>query len=386
MPSAIETSDTSHPGLSWGRRVYAFFAVALAVFIVTVVIGGWIGRGYAFPNQAANTVEEPHFDPAQTEAELKATTAELDAARRKATEALDAYEFANAALVEFVSANLRELKRLEHGATSPVSNEAASIEAKPQQPINPRSQELHDQVRKLEDRRTELLVTLTSNHPTIRYIDLQLSDLNAQLKLIPEKIADGEKLAASQNAAPAAVAERKSNVILEWHKVDADYQRLRERQSTARQEYDAALAHETAAQKKHAAASARNLAAQTPPAKTQGAANPKMVVFLGVLFAAGIGCPIAARARKNEIAFRTAADVRQTLGIPVLGCLPRAPGESPREQPRREPTWVRRAVFAAELCVATTIVWIAVAGLADHQFFYDLLVNPLAACSQKFWC
>jgi hypothetical protein len=95
---------------------------------------------------------------------------------------------------------------------------------------------------------------------------------------------------------------------------------------------------------------------------------------------------MARGARISEAAFRTAADVRQRLDVTVLGLLPTATHVSPREQPLREPRRVGRAVMAAELCLAAAVTFLVVTAILDRQFFHDLMANPLAACSQRFWC
>jgi hypothetical protein len=377
MPGSLDSITAAEQRGSLIRRLHAFLAIALAVFLASVAFVGYFWHGYAMPGESKLLPAEPRPDPALTARELEKATIGLEVAQHKSKDALEAYEFANAALVEFVGANLKQLKDLENGTASG-SNESTTVEQSAVTEINPRWAELRDQIAKLENRRTELLVTLMPSHPSIRYIELQLSDLQAQSKLVPEKIASAPAIAASE--------PNPKQILLQWHKVEADYHNLRERQSTARKTYDDTIASEAAARGEYDQANSQNLAAQAPPEKPKGEANPKTAIFVGALFAIGIAIPVALKARRNESTFRSTAEVRQALDLPVLGCLPRAVGEQPREQPLSEPSWIRRAIFGAELCVAAMVAWIAVAGIFDHQFLFDLLANPLAACSQKFWC
>jgi hypothetical protein len=377
MPGSLDSITAAEQRRSLIRRLHAFLAIALAVFLATVAFVGYFWHGYVPPGEAKSLPAAPRPDPALTARQLEKATINLEVAQHKSADALEAYEFANAALVEFVSANLKQLKDLESGAASEW-NESTTSEPSTVAETNPRWTELHDQIVKLENRRTELLVTLMPSHPSIRYVDLQLADLESQLKLVPEKLA----------STPATVVNEpnQKKVLLEWHKVDADYCKMRERQSAARKTYDETIASEAAARREYDRANSQNLAAQAPPEKPKGNANPKTAIFFAALFAIGIGIPIALKARRNETTFRSTAEVRQTLDLPVLGYLPRAAGEQPRDRPLSEPSWIRQAIFSAELCVAAMVARIAVAGIFDHQFLFDLLANPLAACSQKFWC
>jgi hypothetical protein len=104
------------------------------------------------------------------------------------------------------------------------------------------------------------------------------------------------------------------------------------------------------------------------------------------LIAIAAGVLVARFARIPESTFHTVAEVRHSLNMAVLGVLPREAHVQPRERPREESNWVRRAVAVAELSLVAAVAAIAISAVADRQFLFDLIADPLAACSNKFWC
>jgi hypothetical protein len=104
------------------------------------------------------------------------------------------------------------------------------------------------------------------------------------------------------------------------------------------------------------------------------------------LLAITIGIFVCANASVNEKVFETAADVRQQLGLTVLGLLPPGSTAAPRDQPRRQPTWVNRCIRSAEFGLLALAVVLVVLCLSDQQFFTKFLADPVAAISQKLWC
>jgi hypothetical protein len=103
------------------------------------------------------------------------------------------------------------------------------------------------------------------------------------------------------------------------------------------------------------------------------------------LLAMIVGAFVCASATANEQVFETAADVRQNLGLTVLGLLPRL-APVPSDQPRREPSWVKHCIRASEFCLLALALGIAVLCVSDSQFFTKFLADPVAAVGQKLWC
>ena len=117
----------------------------------------------------------------------------------------------------------------------------------------------------------------------------------------------------------------------------------------------------------------------------QSCADPRRTILWCGGLAAVLGLIVAKRAGVTEPVFRAASAVRQMLGLPVLGILSRGPSQQPREQPQLEPRWVRSTVLSAELWIAAVVLLLAATALADQQFWRDLLSDPLAACSRRFF-
>ena len=50
-----------------------------------------------------------------------------------------------------------------------------------------------------------------------------------------------------------------------------------------------------------------------------------------------------------------------------------------------EARWIRGTVLLSEFWLTAVVVLLAAFAFHDHQFFQDLLADPLVACSKKFW-
>ena len=97
-----------------------------------------------------------------------------------------------------------------------------------------------------------------------------------------------------------------------------------------------------------------------------------------------LGAFVCANASAAEKVFGSAADVRQRLGLTVLGLLPPDPNQVSRE--RREPGWVKHCIRSSELCLLILVAAIAILAITDQQFFTKLLADPVAAVGEKLWC
>jgi len=104
------------------------------------------------------------------------------------------------------------------------------------------------------------------------------------------------------------------------------------------------------------------------------------------LLAITIGVFVCANAGICEKVFETAADVRQQLGLTVLGLLPPGLTGTPCDQPRRQPNWVKHCIRSAEFCLLALAIGLAVFCFFDQQFFTKFLADPVAAIGDKLWC
>jgi hypothetical protein len=109
------------------------------------------------------------------------------------------------------------------------------------------------------------------------------------------------------------------------------------------------------------------------------------ILWCGLL-AITIGVFVAANAGVSEKVFETASDVRQQLGLTVLGLLRPALTPATRDQPRRQPNWVKHSIRSAELCLLALGVAVTALCLVDHQFFSKFLADPVAVIGAKLWC
>jgi hypothetical protein len=120
--------------------------------------------------------------------------------------------------------------------------------------------------------------------------------------------------------------------------------------------------------------------------KPTGQANPKVAILWCGIASLILGMVFGWNAKYAAAVFRSAAEVRQQLGLSVLGLLSLPPGQTPRERPVAESPWIGRLVTTSELLLVAMIACLAVAAATDRQFCHALMANPLSACSQKWWC
>ncbi len=300
---------------------------------------------------------------------------------------------------------------------------------------NPQWKELREKLEKLQQQRKKLLETLTASHPSVVAVDMDITDVEQQLQSVPAQIlADGQQpeqvaTPAVEKAAVASTPESQQEAELppakqpamvpaptidlaawasRWSTEDSQFHDLAKQLTAAKERYRSALEQEEAARQKHAEAAAAVAAFDLPPAPEPAtapapaaaptfeiapepvaepsAARPWRTIPWCGLVAVVLGLIVASKAVISEPVFRAAAAVRQALELPVLGILSRGPSQVPREQPQREPRWVRRTVLSAELWLLAIVVLLAATAWLDQQFWRDLIANPLAACSKKFFC
>ncbi len=492
-----------------GRRIYVFFTVALAVFVLGIVAAGFAYHGF-LPSAERATAELAKQEAAaeatrqqaaaEAEAQAAAVAAALEAAKQRFAEAesvkaeLDSTERTNqqeyvavreassAALAEFETAQSKFLDFLgahfgeltadiptahqymseveEHAAkmreleeqaakdrelaeqaakerelaakaeAQRAAERAAEQKRKAQAMVsNPQWTELREKLEKLQQQRKKLLETLTASHPSVITVDMDISEVEQQLQTIPAQIA-GEGQQQEQIATPAATtaatemppesheeispppAKKPAMVpaptidlaawASRWSTENSQFHDLAKQLTAAKEKYRSALKQEEAARKQHAEAAAAVAAFALPPAPEPAAAptfeiapepvaerngaRPWRTIPWCGLVAVVLGLIVASKAVISEPVFRAAAAVRQALDLPVLGILSRGPSQLPREQPQSEPRWVRRTVLTAELLLVAIVLLLAATAWADQQFWRELLADPLAACSRKFFC
>jgi hypothetical protein len=361
---------------NYGKRLYVFGAVALALFVGLMTLTGILCSGFATADRV-NAAREADLNRVDV-GTLERAKSKLATAESATAEALIQYETVHAELTAFLSQHFAELL-----TPSPVTSEntkdstVASLRQTKNTDDKARSnsagEKANQQLADLRRRRADLLTNLTETHPLVRQVELAIRDLESQLKQID---ADAPQV---EEQKPAAVA------VKNWEETEGQYRSLLKDVGTAEKAYHGAIKTENSVRQTYERLAA---AAKAAPTKvvTAGGANPRLAILLCGLIAIAAGILVARYARIPETTFHTVAEVRQMLGVAVLGVLPRKAHVSPRERPRQQSKWVRRTVKIAELSLVAAVAVIAATAVIDRQFLFDLVADPLAACSNKYWC
>jgi hypothetical protein len=377
------------------RRIYVALVVTLATFLLAITGVGFVCHGYDFSPPAKN---------------LRSGAGEQNRfAERKLGEQLhSAAESASKDLVEAEGAlanfTIQHFKlwpaKLERASNShEVRNPPASLTSNPHetQPpamlANPRWQELHDQLDKLKLRRSALLETFLPAHPAIQAIDTSIDALETRLSTVPQQvpvptpITPGSKPIESPEVPTQTTSESPTaeDFAAQWQAEAAEYQKLAKRAERAQQQYCDTAKQETAALKSCTEVLEKPLVVANLQAPI-GQANPKATILWCGIASLILGMVFGWNAKYAEAVFHSAAEVRQQLGLSVLGLLSLSPGQTPRERPVAESPWIGRLVTTSELLLVAMIACLAVTAATDRQFWHALILNPLSACSQKWWC
>ncbi len=337
-------------------------------------------------------------------AECRKTRTAVEAARYELDELTAALRDAVDVRLARLVAQRQGVADREASAVNQGVRETASVAVtpppNPKTVINPRWQELNVQLGDRKRQRVELLDKLTPAHPRVQALDLAIADVDAERNATPEMIAAAPDVAPFDKLPAPTVSEKDANAAAvaarreEAKRLDAEIAFAQEhslgiekKKELAESKFSNATKAARIAQQDQVAAAAQNsLIAMLPDTLPQPpGANPRTAISFSGMLALLAGALVARRARRDEPVFRSAAEVRQTLDLPVLGVIPFEPDQSPKESPICEPRWVRRSVLAAELWVAAAVLLVAVCAAIDSQFLVQLLADPLAACSQKFW-
>jgi capsular polysaccharide biosynthesis protein len=255
---------------------------------------------------------------------------------------------------------------------------------------NPQWEKLRNTLSDLQNQRDELLAKLTPSHPTVRAIDLSIAEVESQIAEIPMEIREETKNATTVAESTTTDPATKSPAV---KPDDKQFHVLAQAEETAQREYQRNLAAEAAAWDRQSQAVTEGIhllqkGASKPikPAiiSDDAGANVSHAIIFSLIWALIVASMVARRACINEKTYETPAEVRQSLELPVLGMLPVNP-HAAREQPRREPRWVKRVVVSSEAWLAGIVVLLAVVSLLDTQFLHDLIADPLSACSKRFW-
>ena len=410
------------------RRLYVFVAVALAVFLATLSAIGMMCHGFATGSGKSVqpvTVQQLSIPP-EIKSELAAAQRQGQEAYQTVQAAVDQYQQIDVEIQDLLNAHFDDLLHTAVtmakqpdvapqtvAAPLPAPAEATvtmppdqlNAEALPPTPaeqhaeINPRYQDLEDQIVQLRRQRTVLSETLLPNHPRIQKLDMSLSDLEDRLKSVRKEapspitgdlnLLQPERIAVQPASAKPAAPQPNviASLLPRWQKAADDYHELTDRLLKEKNECYTALNHESAAWQRKAQIPADYLATvmvEQTTVQSQGA-DPRLAMLWSASVAVAVAGLVAQRAEVSEAMFQTAAQVRQRLSLTVLGFLPRKLNYTTREIVCREPRWIRRTLLAAELYLAALVVMLLVLSLLDRQFLGHLMANPLAACSQKFW-
>jgi hypothetical protein len=284
--------------------------------------------------------------------------------------------------------------------------------------INPQWQDLHDKLDDLEAQHTKLAANMLPTHPALQALEQSIADLQERLKNVPKEVAmkqdpsaampAAEQKAVTQTAPPQisptlpttatpktpATASIFTMLLPEWKSTADQYRELTARLQNEKGICYQALNTESAAWQRKAQIPVDYLATLkvpnpviiSSPTTTMIGASPQLAIYWCGALAFIAAALVARSARVSEAVFNTAAEVGQRLAISILGFLPTRPASAARENRGREPRWIARTLLLAELSLVAMVAMLTIVSLMDQQFFNHLLANPLAACSQKFFC
>jgi hypothetical protein len=420
------------------RRLYVFVAVALAVFLLALTSVGFICHGFAVSSRSDETVStvagapenvaDDDAQPLPLSPEMKtALMAANDqglVAYRSTQKSVDQYQTTQTELHDLLDQHFADLLHTAQSAGQPStpaqngdltspgaqSSEPAATPA-PQMVANPKWQDLQSQINDLKARRATLAATMLPTHPTMLTLEQSLADLERQQRAVPKEIPAAGEAANSRNsatslpsgqqlttdslsspgdnaAAPApSAASVFARLLPGWQTTADQYHELSNRLQSEQSVCYQDLNTESAVWQRKAQIPADYIATLTVPRPSAAAmgADPRWAITWCSLLALLAASLVARGAQVSEAVFRTAAEVRQRLAVSILGFLPQSTGAGRVKTPG-EPRWVGRTLLAAELCLLAAVAVLAAVSIIDRQFFTHLLSNPLAACSQKFWC
>jgi hypothetical protein len=385
-----------------------FLAVALAVFLAEIAAVGFACHGFI-------PAEYDSASPAETETakvaheSLLQATSHYEAARRDSSTALDEYRKSQAELLNFLSDHFGELAGEESllkvghvPAMSPVTPAPNKIVAAPTLAGDSKFKDLHDRLDELTKQRTKLLATLTTLHPTIQALDADITEVQQQLQedtaeVLPEpraqlsvNVGPSEAPTADAPALPHLVptitesqAAALAALPTKWHDDETKARELANREKASLDKYRRAQVRERTLQNRQSDAQATLAVAMAAPTPVFNGASPVRTIYTSAIVAIIVGLAVAWHARLTIPVFRTVASVRQALHLPVVGIIPRTTSGS--DKSLAEPRWIRGTVLLSELWLSAVVVLLVAIAFHDHQFFQDLLADPLAACSKKFW-
>jgi len=241
--------------------------------------------------------------------------------RRATAEAYTARKAEAAQADEALTAAIARRDTLEAQLRTARAEQPASMPA-PRQPRveNPEWARLQRLLARLEERREALLVERTESHPQVRHTMLQIDDARRQLAFTPQLL--GEAGQTVERPFAAIVSKASAREIA----------RLRAELASA---HDAVERAEAAARE---AAQLRDQAWQTaqatPAFRLQQAELPPMLPparpgwgWIGLAFLAGLAAVGGLRLidlLTTKRTFRSVAEVRAQLDLPILGVIPRA--------------------------------------------------------------
>ena len=303
MPFASGNVDPSEQRLRCAPWCWA--ALAIATFVIAIAA---IAAFYYRPGG---------FDSPR----IVELTRDLERARQRYQEARGHADQARGR----ATAAQAKLTDLLAGYFSPGSDETDDAGPRIEQSKTPPApnrehQELAERYRALVNRRNELLLRLTSAHPAVEDIELQLSDLKERLDDTPEFITPPRDTA------------------LATHNLEEQLARQKIRHREAAEGYSAAAASArrlddaaAAASVEELAAIDRHLAVASNLSSALSHRDPRTPwigpnIWLPLVFATGlalvIGGSIALVRQHLDSKLRTASDIESALAVPVLAIVP----------------------------------------------------------------
>ena len=316
-----------------GRRLRAFVAAFAGVFLL-----GGVVMGVEFFELHRKPVEAtPAIRPSANEypaAEYPALEAKLRASHARTADAFRQADATELAVFQFL--NGRFVDSTEQAAEPP-RPEPRRTPVGPTIRPNPEWIDLNRQLSAMKQHRSELLVKLTPEHPTVQALDSEISKAQDQLAATPAELPTDPNQAPSETPVPRETvstlfAEVPPCTVPPSPEIQRNYRNLLLSAGRARDAYRTALANENAdwnafqhggsptiAMDRAGSIELRPSEAKAPSLGIGDRVFPIGAIAILTLLSLFAGALAARQIERQTLTFMSAEEIEATLGLPVLG-------------------------------------------------------------------
>lgn len=265
------------------------------------------------------------------------------------------------------------------------------------------AERLREMKMRLIGERAQLLQDKTERHPDVTRKDAQIEYVQQKLDSLPVTPLNGrgngphlQDVSASTSVGEPVNSQRLEQLIAKLKFMQQGRESLfsewRSRMITLnqlRQERDQLLRAERLALANRVNLAEAEVATVEDVRLSREIVPRRWAIIAGFLVFGSViaGGSLASWGKRCAATFASISDVRKTAGIPVMGTIVSAETDAlPRAARSRK--LFRLAIFACEMFLLVTVLWIAILAIADLEYRALLIDNPLAAlletCSRSW--